>query len=362
MMPPRLAGIDIRRRVTGEAALRTQDGQGGELGSFSLLHRAPVVLFAPEWEILNPKSAVWSVVDGIPTQTTYLVMSPSWDVDERRGELLATRIAQLTERFPHLVLVASGATRPEVAVLQRWGFTALHCAVSALVRDDFFTPGAARPRTYDAIYDARWSDYKRHDLAAAVRSLALIAPASMHQAPCSVGYALRARVAVRHATWLSSPWGLTKRRWLSHDQVNAAYNQARVGLCLSRVEGVMFASIQYLLAGLPVVTTRNLGGRDEFFDASHVRWVDDDPKAVAAAVDDLVRLDLDPQVIRDHALARMSEHRARFQAWIQSVILADGGTLGRWGGGWPSGLPNKLREPKRRWDDIVAEINATGRH
>jgi hypothetical protein len=357
----RLPRIDVRRRLTGEAPLRMQDGQGGELGSFSLLHRAPVVLFAPEWEILNPASAVWSVLNGIPTQTTYLVVGPSWDVDERRGELLTTRVAQLAERFPQLVVVASCATLGEVAILQRQGLTALHCAVSALVRDDFFTPGPVRPRSYDAIYDARWSDYKRHDLAGAVRSLALIAPSSMCQAPCSVGYAVRARVAVRHATWLSSPWGLTRPKWLSHDQVNAAYNQARVGLCLSRVEGVMFASIQYLLAGLPVVTTRNLGGRDEFFSASHVRWVDDDPEAVASAVDGLAALNLDPQVIRDDTLARMGEHRGRMQAWIQSVILADGGELGRWGGGWPTGLPNKLREPKRRGDDIVAEINGTER-
>ena len=357
----RLSPIDLRRRLTGESRERMQDGQGGELGSFSLLHRDPVVLFAPEWEIVNRASAVWSVFDGIPTQTTYLVVGPSWYVDERHADVLTSHIARLAQRFPQLVVVASCATSGEVAILNRRGLPAFHCAVSALVRDDFFTPGPVRARRYDAIYDARWSDYKRHHLAGAVRSLALIAPSSVHQAPCSVGHALRAGVAVRHATWLSSPWGVNRPRWLSHAQVNSAYHQARVGLCLSRVEGVMFASIQYLLAGLPVVTTRNLGGRDQFFSAPHVRWVYDDPKAVASAVDDLVMRNLDPQVIRDDTLARMGEHRARLQAWLKSVILADGGTLGRWGGGWPTGLPHKLREPKRRGADIVAEINATER-
>jgi hypothetical protein len=118
----------------------------------------------------------------------------------------------------------------------------------------------------------------------------------------------------------------------------------------------MLASIQYLLAGLAVVTTHNLGGRDEFFSAPYVRWVPDDPEAVADAVDELVALDLDPWTIREPTLVRMGQHRARMQAWLQQVILANGGGLGRWGGEWPPGLPHKLREPKVSARAVVAEI------
>ena len=39
-------------------------------------------------------------------------------------------------------------------------------------------------------------------------------------------------------------------------------NRARVGLCLSAREGAMFASMEYLLSGLPIVTTPSMGGRD----------------------------------------------------------------------------------------------------
>lgn len=162
---------------------------------------------------------------------------------------------------------------------------------------------------------------------------------------------------MRHATWISTPWGEAKQRYISYEQINAAYNQARVGLCLSRVEGCMCVGIQYLLAGLPVVTTRNVGGRDEFFDPAYVRWVDDDPEAVADAVAELVALNLDPDMIRQAALDKMKHHRSRLQAWIQHVIQAEGGELGKWGGDWPQDLSNKLREPLVRAADVIAAIN-----
>lgn len=333
----------------------------GEAGYFCLLHRDPVVLFAPEWEILSPTSAVWSVLDAVSERPTYLLVGPSWFIDESRGAVLAARIRQLTQRFSHLVVAASCATTGETAVVQRQGLAAFHCAVSALVREDLFTPSPACHRRFDAIYDARWTDLKRHDLARSVRSLALIAAPSVPEARRTVGYSLRARVAMRHATWISSPWGLTKKQWLSYEEIDAAYSQARVGLCLSRVEGPMLASIQYLLAGLAVVTTHNLGGRDEFFSAPYVRWVNDDPKAVADAVEELVSLELEPQAIREPTLIKMRQHRGRMQAWIQQVILAHGGDLGRWDREWPAGLPNKLREPRVRVVDAVAEINQSNR-
>ena len=118
----------------------------------------------------------------------------------------------------------------------------------------------------------------------------------------------------------------------------------------------MYASVQYLLAGLPVVTTASIGGRDEFFDPAYVRWVPDDPEAVALAVDELVALELDPQMIREATLAKVGQHRARLQAWIRDSIRSAGGEIGRWGGDWPEELPNKLYEPQARAADVMAAI------
>ena len=63
---------------------------------------------------------------------------------------------------------------------------------------------------------------------------------------------------------------------------------------LARLAGA--ASGLVYLAGLPVVTTANVGGRDEFLDPRAARWVDDDPREVAAAVHELTTDPVDPLV------------------------------------------------------------------
>jgi glycosyltransferase involved in cell wall biosynthesis len=329
-----------------------------EAGFFSLLHVDPVVLYTWDIELHEPESAVWSVLDALPARASYLVIGPSYSPNARGyRESLAARMRGLPQRFDGLVVVANCPTVGEAAKLESEGVATVHCSMSALIRDDFFTPIPGREAMFDAIYDAKWTDVKRHDLAGRIGSLALIAaPASNPETRCTFDYYRRAHTAVRHATWISKPWGSNNRTWLSHEEVNAAYNRARVGLALSRYEANMYASIQYLLAGLPVVTTASIGGRDEFFDPAYVRWVPDDPQAVAHAVDELAGLELDPQMIRAATQAKVRQHRGRLQAWIRDAILSAGGEVGRWGGAWPEGLPNKLHEPQVRAADVVDEI------
>jgi glycosyltransferase involved in cell wall biosynthesis len=344
------------RSATGQLVGRQEEGY------FSLLHADPVVLYAWDSEIRESDAALWAVLDAVKERSAYLILGPSWTVlNGGAREHRAEEMRQLLHRFEHLVAIYICPTASEATALRRGGLPVLHCSEGALVREDLFTPTPRRRPKFDAIYDAKWADYKRHDLAGAIQSLALIAaPPWRPSDGCTVDHYRRAHAAVSHATWISKPWGSDNKRWLSWEEVNAAYNQARVGLCLSRVEGSMAASIQYLLAGLPVVTTANLGGRDEFFDPAYVRWVDDRPEAVAGAVDELVSLDLDPQMIRETTLAKMKQHRDRLQAWIREAILTEGGKLGRWEGDWPAGLANKLREPKVRADKVIAEIKAGG--
>ncbi|TMM01198.1 MAG: glycosyltransferase [Actinobacteria bacterium] len=339
------------RSITGSALERS------ESGPFSLLHADPVVLFAPDWQIFDPGAALWSVLEALPNRSSYLALEPTWTLRGHHAKQVADRVRQIAQRFGDLSVVTCCPTAGEIAAAEQEGLAALHCSAGALVREDLFAPSPGRQPKFDAIYDAKWFDYKRHDLAGSVRSLALIAAAGQSPEERTIDSLQRAHAAVKRATWMLQPWGsISNKRWLSCEEINAGYNRARVGLCLSGKEGVMAASVQYLMAGLPVVTTRNLGGRDEFFDPLYVRWVDAKPEAVANAVHELVGLDLDPQMIRDATLAKVEQHRDRLQAWIRQVILAEGGELGRWAGDWPTGLPNKLREPNVRAADAIAEI------
>ncbi len=110
---------------------------------------------------------------------------------------------------------------------------------------------------------------------------------------------------------------------LASNEIAELVSQARVGLCLSAVEGAMYAATVYLLCGLPVVSTASLGGRDEWFDTRYVRVVSDEPAAIAAAVGELTKRRFDPHWIRQQTLTKMWRHRRRFVEVVQNIFDAE---------------------------------------
>lgn len=100
------------------------------------------------------------------------------------------------------------------------------------------------------------------------------------------------------------------------EEIVRLYNQCRVGLCLSGMEGAMFASMEYLLCGLPIVTTRSVGGRDAFFDPEYVITVEDTPEAVSAGVKEMCARAPDPARIRAQTLEKTAMHRG----WLRNLL------------------------------------------
>ena len=146
---------------------------------------------------------------------------------------------------------------------------------AAFVDERIFRPLPGRQVRFDAVYDARLSPFKRHALAAEVPNLALVT--YLHEGQVDPDYrAAVAPIVARAHVFNGDPFSGAYRIACWPEEVNQALNQCAVGLALSREEGSMFASIQYLLAGLPVVSTPSLGGRDDFYHPDYVRIVDAD--------------------------------------------------------------------------------------
>src|SRR5690606_24986861 len=81
-------------------------------------------------------------------------------------------------------------------------------------------------------------------------------------------------------------------------------------------EGACLASSEYLLCGLPVVSTPSRGGRDIWYDEDNSMICEPSPAAVHRAVRLMIersnRGELDPQTIREKHIERAQRHRARF--------------------------------------------------
>jgi len=161
-------------------------------------------------------------------------------------------------------------------------------------------------KIFDAVYLARFTPCKRHELASEVEPLKLIGS----YMDSEVDYFRRSRKILSYAHWTRKVYAFNIYKYL---------NQARVGLCLSAEEGAMFVSAEYLLCGLPVVSTKSIGGRDTLFDDEYVSIVDDTSRAVAEGVKKMKEKEIDPYLIREKTIRKMEFHQKFFINVIQEI-------------------------------------------
>lgn len=280
---------------------------------------AVVVIFDYRYEMAAQIPDYWARFGSRPV---LIIVLRSWEVRASDNwTVWRNKIDAHQRKHPAHRLVFSLNSPNDPEVMRSEGMEAFYCSHNAFVDEVVYRPAdgvqSGEAREFDAIYDARFAKYKRHQLATKVRRLALIHYYA--QAGHTTGWALLVRWWMRHANILNrrQSWPHPLRPVpMPRAQVAAAYGRAHVGLALSAVEGAMLASIQYLLCGLPVVTTPSRGGRDVFFDDQNSITVEPEARAVAAGVREMIARRVDPWAIRARALERVAEHRERFRAYV----------------------------------------------
>lgn len=158
-------------------------------------------------------------------------------------------------------------------------------------------------KKYSFIYNAQIVPYKRHHLTSKLGRGVIV------YAGADKDYLNRL-----HAGFFENefPNGDPRResyRRLTFDEISRLCAKSKVGVCLSHTEGAMLASVEYLLAGIPVVSTYGLGGREALFDPRFSRVVQDDPDTIAQAADELSELSPDPFFVRASALQIIYSYR-----------------------------------------------------
>lgn len=268
-------------------------------------------------------------------------------------EAFSNDIQALAKELPTNHFAVAANTEFEAYLLSTKGIPSMLANQSVFLDETAFRPltDPPEPQLFDAIYNARLDPQKRHALAREVKSLALLymsVPGDPHFLYDEV------RQQLPHARFLNHEAGDGAYQILNVEQSNRLMNQARVGLALSAVEGTMRAAFEYLLCGLPVVSTRSIGGRDRFFMAPFAKITGDDPGEIAAAVTQLVDRQLDKRAIRAHTMRILKFERHNYLIALNKLIKA---TLGV-DNAFPSFAPFLGRglERFRSADDFIAEI------
>jgi FkbM family methyltransferase len=187
------------------------------------------------------------------------------------------------------------------------GLSAAHVSHNAFLDESLYSvpddPDA--PREFDAICIARMSRFKRHALASAVPRTLFVGSVVADGDDESYYEELARMMPQAEMTH-------RKTRWLNTAEVVRHANRAHTGLILSAVEGGSYATTEYVLCGLPVVSTSSVGGRDCWLHPQYSRIVPATSRAVAEAVAELKAAATNPWDIRDHAIKIICEQRQRF--------------------------------------------------
>jgi glycosyltransferase involved in cell wall biosynthesis len=228
---------------------------------------------------------------------------------------------------PGHTLVFLCNTAAEERLLRRAGELAIHLNHNAFISYHAFRPLPPRPILYDAVYNARLAPFKRHDLSLEIERCAFIYYHAEQETNAS-----DAAVRKRHAELAPGHVFVNRLQdgapvWLSHTEVNEVYNQSAVGLCLSAKEGAMFASMEYMLAGLPIVSTPSVGGRDVYFDDDYCIIADPDPRAIRDAVAAMKARAIPRDFIAARTREKVTRDRDRLVSLLDELRARDGRAL-----------------------------------
>lgn len=287
----------------------------------------------------RPGGPIFRLLRALRDRRVDILLTTSWNhARRRRVERLARLQWRLRRTGDHRITFLA-ANEAEHVHFRRAGLPTLHVNNSAFVDESIFRPLPGRQVRFDAVYDARLSRFKRHELAAEVPNLALVT--YLHDRKVNPDHRTAIAPIVSRAHVFNGDPFSDAYRTLTPEEVNHAINQCGVGLALSREEGAMLASMQYLLAGLPVVSTPSEGGRDDFYHPDYVRIVDTTSRAVAEAVSDLRHCKVAPEEIRARTLERVWEHRERLFRCVDE-IYASRSCDRKFAAQWPSLFVNRL--------------------
>lgn len=269
-----------------------------------ILNHSPKIIAAFEMDFLRNLPAFQKAIPQKEKFTMLLQLGWSAEIPEVANEL-KMRLAEAKECFPEARFIILANSPGEVGGIREF------CEVYLASHNAFLDPARYplaknKRRKFDALYIARITPFKRHQLAEKINKLHLIGSYSEKETE----YFSQTIARFPNAVWTQKVPSFFIGRKIC---------EAACGLALSAVEGAMFSCGEYSLCGVPVVNTENLGGRDTLLPEFAVRFAEDNAESVAENVNCWVENPVDPWEIRNGFLKMALPQKERIQDVVNSI-------------------------------------------
>lgn len=274
-----------------------------------VLSRSPMIVFSYDRDFTSRKAEFLREFAGRGPIHLFLLLG--WQHETpKMAEPFAKELTEAMQELPSLSITVLANSAGEVETLTRLGIRTILCQQNAFI-DERKYPIIKREKIYDAIYIARITPFKRHHLAEKVSSLRLIGDFYESERP----YVDKTLSGLKHAAYT---------RQVKSSRIPGEISKAKCGLCLSCEEGAMFVSAEYLLCGIPIVDTANLGGRKTIYPPFACKEVADTPEAVAEAVAEYAKSTPEPETIRHAVIGNMEKYRETLRSELNRILTEHG--------------------------------------
>ena len=280
---------------------------------------------------LRFKSGIKAAIQLAQDKECSIIVQPSWYIPKQ-----AKQIAQITREvkrhFPKISFYFICPTNFETNYLKEMGLDSLHIHKNAFIDTNIFIPDTEE-KIYNAVHIANVMPFKRHFLAWEVPNIAVVTydyTGQKRQFEEIAGYKHLAYANFKITNGLAkldehskSEESLASKMSLTPMEVKKIICQSNCGIILSEEEGANLASTEYLLCGIPVVSTKSVGGREELFDFRHVLMVEPHANRVENAVRLFQELKIDRLEIRNSVMDKIRIHRHRFINFLSQITSKD---------------------------------------
>ena len=319
------------------------------LGRILRPHSPTVLYTCNKWINTEYNSPLNLILEGLKYQRVILLVGIWWTVEPDIGNpgRLCNWINCLSREFKNLKVLVCANTIIELETLNSAGAEAILANQNAFLDERIFHPLDDVCVEFDAIYNAQFLPFKRHELLEEAEGVALIG--YNHEADQQYLKKI-ARILNKSHILNYMPDG--RRRFLTPAECNQYYNSSGVGLCLSAKEGAMYASMEYLMSGLFVVSTASSGGRDFFFDDDVALIVDDSPGEIAEAINHVNAKTYSRAQVAESVLEKVFRERRKFISAIDQLISQESNEKYFIKENWDQIFVNKLLE-KSRTNEVI---------
>lgn len=211
--------------------------------------------------------------------------------------------------YPENITFMSNVTSSNIKRIEN-GFNSILCNHNTFINTNIFDIKSEHKKKYNMVINSRAKDWKNIHLAKEVDNTALIINRwniENHRGKNSDDY-------------LKLNYSYLNKGRLQQHQVSEIVNQSYTGGIFSFNEGACYSSSEYLLCGIPVVSTKSLGGRDVYYDDYNSVIVEPNENEVKYACEKLIRERKEPIEIRNRHLKIIKEHENNLINEFQKIF------------------------------------------